>query len=68
MCLFLTPLEYLIKKKNPYTHKVSGSLIKVKSCNALLHVPLVFIQIYLKSVLMYKFLNFTLFILCIGNN
>jgi hypothetical protein len=53
---FIWPLEYL-KKKNPVpTQRVTIIFIKLKSCNALLHMLLVCISIYLKSGLRYKLL------------
>jgi hypothetical protein len=50
------PLEYLIKKPPVPTKQAMIILIKVKSCNALLHVLLVCVCNYLKSVLQSKLL------------
>jgi hypothetical protein len=55
MCLFLWPLEYLIKKPPVHTKPATMSLIKVKPCNALLRILMVYIGICVKSVLRYKF-------------
>jgi hypothetical protein len=52
----LSPLEHLIKKVHVPTKRATVILIKVNSCNALLHVLLVYIGNYLKSVLRYKLL------------
>ena len=49
------PLEYLIKKPPVPTKRAKISLIKVKSCNALLRMLLVCIGSYLKSFLRYKY-------------
>jgi len=49
-------LQYLIKQLHLPTKRVTFILIKVNSCNALLRLLLVFINISLKSVLRYKFL------------
>ena len=54
---FVWPLEYIIN--NPlYSRNEWRSVIKVKSCGALLHMLLVCSHSYLKSVLRYKFLSF----------
>jgi hypothetical protein len=53
---FVWPLKYLIKKPPTPTKWATISLFKVESCNALLHMLLVCICSYLKSVLRYKFL------------
>jgi hypothetical protein len=53
---FVLPLEYLIKKPPVPTKWATVSLIKIKSCNALLRMLLVYIGSYLKSVLRYKLL------------
>jgi len=50
------PLEYLIKKLPIPTKRATVGLINVKSCNALLDMPLVYIRSYLNSGLWYKFL------------
>jgi hypothetical protein len=55
MCLFRMT-EYLIKKPPVPTKRATVSLIKVKSCNALLRMLLVCICSYLKLVLRYKLL------------
>jgi hypothetical protein len=49
-------LEYLIKKPPVPTKRATIILIKVKSCNALLRMLLVCMNMYLKSDLTYKFL------------
>jgi hypothetical protein len=48
--------EYLIKKPPVPTKQATISLIKVRSCSALLRMLLVCIRSYLKSVLAYAFL------------
>jgi hypothetical protein len=53
---FVSSLEYLIKKPPLSTKLATISLIKVKSCSALLRMLLVCIRSYLKSLLRYKFL------------
>jgi hypothetical protein len=50
------PLEYLIKKPPVPMKWATVILMKVKSCNALLHMVLICIYSHLKSVLRYKFL------------
>jgi hypothetical protein len=49
-------LEYLIKKLSAPTKRATVSLIMGKSCNVLLHMLLVCISSYKKSVQIYKFL------------
>jgi hypothetical protein len=49
-------LVYLIKKLHAPTKRATVILIKVKLCIALLHMLLVFIRDYLKSVLRYEVL------------
>ena len=46
---FVRPLEYLSKELPVPTMQATVSLIKVKSCNALLRVLLVFIGTFLKT-------------------
>jgi hypothetical protein len=52
---FVRPLLYPVKLSVP-TKQATTSLSKAKSCNALLHMLVVGIHSYLKSVLRYKFL------------
>jgi hypothetical protein len=56
VCLFRVPLEYLITKPPVPTKRTTVSLIKVRTCNALLRKLLVCIRSSIKSVLRYKFL------------
>jgi len=51
-------LEYTWFRKTLYPQNVQQSVTKVKSCNALLPMTLMYIRNYLKSVLRYKFLIF----------
>jgi len=53
---FIWPLEYLIKKPPVHTKWARVCLITVKSDNALLHMLLIYIRSYLKSILRYKYL------------
>ena len=55
ICLFGMTFR-IIKKLSVPTKRATVSLIKVKSCNALLRVRLVCIRSCLKSVLICKFL------------
>ena len=50
MLIFVWSLEYLIKKLPVPTKRATVISIKVKSCDALLHMLLVRTIIYLKSV------------------
>ena len=50
------PLEYLIKKLNISTKRMTLILINVRSCNELLRMLRVCTRNYLKSVLSYKYL------------
>jgi len=55
MCLFRL-IEHLIKETPVPTQLATVSLIKVKSCNALLRMLLMCIIAYLKSIRIYTFL------------
>ena len=58
MAIFLFPMTIRISNEETPepTKRATVSLIKVKSCNALLRMLLVCVGIYLPSGLIYKFL------------
>ena len=56
MCYFVWYLEYIWLRNSLYPQNKRQSVIKVKSCNALLRTLFVYIRSYLKSVLRYTFL------------
>jgi hypothetical protein len=55
VCLFRISVRISEKPREP-TKRATVSLIRVKSCSALLRMLLVCIRSYLKSVLIYEFL------------
>jgi hypothetical protein len=68
ICLFCMLLDYLTKKLPVPTQRATLCLIKFESCSALLRMLMVCFHLYVKRVLSRKYLNFMLFIACIGKN